>query len=107
MVELSVFAFSFITLEHLLKDKNDKWKKLGGCPLVRRTPGVPLEITFGQDESIYKAYAQTFSTWKVDGIQPKCNKNEGPGRMVSGMQSYAFGYGLDISQEDLHKINEL
>jgi len=107
MVELSVFAFTHQQVREFLQDEHPLWMVLGGKPSMRKAPHKKLEIHFGQDESAFSSHAMNESVWHVDGTRPERNKGDGVGRMVSGMQSYAFGYGLSISDDDLMRINAL
>jgi hypothetical protein len=46
-----------------------------------------------QDESVFKAFAMNAKAWKVDGIQPERDKNDGPVWWCLPLQSYIFGFG--------------
>jgi hypothetical protein len=105
MVELHVCAFEADQLTILLAKKEAVWKCFGGCPSVRRNPLDKILIVFGQDESVFKAFAMNKSSWVIDGMVPKREKGEGPGLMVSAMQSYEFGFGLELSAEELEQVN--
>ena len=105
MVELHVCAFEADQLNTILAGKEAVWKRFGGCPSVRRNPLDKILIVFGQDESVFKAFAMNKSSWVIDGMVPKREKGEGPGLMVSAMQSYEFGFGLELSADELAQVN--
>jgi len=107
MVELPVFAFTHQQTQEFLANEDPLWQQVGGMPSVRKHPDKLVELDFGQDESAFSLHTMNESVWHVDGTRPERNKGGGTGRMVSGMQSYAFGYGLAISDEDLQRINAL
>jgi hypothetical protein len=82
--------------------------RFGGHLSVRREPGNdrPLLI-FGHDECIFKQYHMTKSAWVApDGQRVLVPKDDGQGLMISAFQSREFGFGLEISEEDLKKVNE-
>ena len=105
MVELHVHAFSFHQMKMMLEEKEEEWQGLRGCPSLLKDPAALITLTFGQDETVYKAYAMNQNSWTVDGVVLERPKGEGPGRMVSGMQGYADGYGMTITEDELVSIN--
>jgi hypothetical protein len=108
MVEIHNCAFEADQLMLLLAaEENPVWKRFGGCPSVRRNPLDKILIVFGQDESVFKAFAMNKSSWTIDGMVPKREKGEGPGLMVSAMQSYEFGFGMKVSAEELELVNAI
>ena len=49
----------------------------------------------------------TKSAWVApDGQRVLVPKDDGQGLMISAFQSREFGFGLEISEEDLKKVNE-
>ena len=79
----------------------------GGNLSVRFPMNEKPIIIFGQDECIFKQYAFTKKSWtSPDGTRPLIPKDEGQGLMLSSFVSREFGYGYDISNEILSKINE-
>ncbi len=82
--------------------------RFGGHLSVHREPGndQPLLI-FGHDECIFKQYHMAKSAWVApDGQRVLVPKDDGQGHMISAFQSREFGFGLDICEEDLKKVNE-
>jgi hypothetical protein len=64
-------------------------------------------IIFGHDESIFKQYHLTKSAWVApDGTVTIIPKDDGQGLMISAFQSREFGFGMNITDEELQKINE-
>lgn len=59
----------------------------------------------GRDESVYKAYAREANEWVVRGVRGLRKKTEGRGEMVPAFQDEQRGFGLELSQEELHKVN--
>jgi hypothetical protein len=108
MVEIHNCAFEAEQVSVLLAaETNEIWKRFGGCPSVRCNPLHKILIIFGQDQSVFKAFAMNKSSWVIDGMVPKREKGEGPGLMVSAMQSYEFGFGLELSADELAQVNAL
>ena len=79
----------------------------GGCPSVRKPEGKKCRLTFGQDEAIFRSSQQNESCWTVDGESTLRTKGLGVGIMVSAFVSRAFGFGMEIANEDLARINTL
>jgi hypothetical protein len=107
MVELHVCAFEAHQLVVLLEKKAAVWKLFGGCPSICRNERDKLLIVFGQDESVFKAFAMNLNAWTCDGITTERQKGEGPGMMVSAMQSYEYGFGLELPGDVLSEINRI
>ena len=108
MVKIHNCTFEAEQVSVLLAAETNKiWKRFGGCPSVCRNPLHKILIIFGQDESVFKAFAMNKSSWVIDGMVPKREKGEGPGLMVSAMQSYEFGFGLELSVDELAQVNAL
>jgi hypothetical protein len=62
---------------------------------------------FGHDESIFKQYHSTKSAWvDPDGKMTIMPKDDGQGLMISALQSREFGFGLEINDDMLERINE-
>jgi hypothetical protein len=90
----------------LFQDDADKETRFGGHLSVRIEMDKPL-IIFGHDESIFKQYHMTKSAWVApDGTTVLVPKDDGQGLMISAFQSREFGFGMEICEEDLRKINE-
>jgi hypothetical protein len=78
----------------------------GGHLSVRKPPTSRPLILIGQDESIFKQYCLRSHSWVApDGTRGLLPKDEGQGVMVSSFVSREFGYGMEITPADLHKIN--
>jgi hypothetical protein len=81
--------------------------KYGGNLSVRKTSQVKPLICFGQDECIFKQFLLTPKAWTApDGQKAMIQKDEGLGVMISAFVSLEMGFGYDISEEDLVKVNE-
>jgi hypothetical protein len=93
MVEVHSDAFEADQLVILQKEDCDEYKMLGGCVSVWQIPGK-IEIVFGQDESIFKAYTKSSKPGIVDEIVPERHKGEGPGLMASAFVSREYGMGM-------------
>ncbi len=66
---------------------------------------VPL-IMWGQDECIFKQYITFMHHWvKRDGQRPMTPKDDGMGMMVSSIKSREFGFGFELTTEQLEKVN--
>ena len=67
---------------------------------------MPL-ILIGQDKSIFKQFLILPKQWNLpDGTAPLNPKDKGYGIMLSSFVSRDFGYGHDITVEELRRINE-
>jgi hypothetical protein len=72
---------------------------------VAQINDLPLVI-FGHDEHIFKQYHMTNKSWVApNGERVLVPKDDGQGLMISTFQSREFGFGLEISDEDLKKVN--
>jgi hypothetical protein len=81
--------------------------EFGGNLSVFKPPGSKPLIGFGQDESILKQYAFTTKAWTApDGTRGLIPKDEGAGVMISAFVSREFGFGIDLSNEDLTRVNQ-
>ena len=64
-------------------------------------------ILIGQDESVFHQYLVGVRHWKgPKGERPLLPKSEGDGYMVSAFQSRTFGFGRDMTVDELAKVNE-
>ena len=85
-----------------------KYGKFGGNVSVRMPSGKPL-IIFGQDESVFNQFAFGAKQWVgSSGERALLPKSEGAGLMVSGIgiQSREFGFGVELSDDELQAVNE-
>ena len=78
----------------------------GGDIGVRLPPNTKPRLCFGQDEAIFRSSQLNDSCWSIDGECPLRTKGLGTGVMVSAMISRAFGFGMNITDEQLLNINE-
>ena len=78
----------------------------GGDLSVRKPPNLKPAIVFGQDECIFKQYAFTPKAWSTpDGQTPVIPKDDGLGVMISAFVSREFGFGMQLSPEQLEEVN--
>ena len=64
-------------------------------------------IILGYDECIFKQFCMSKKSWV--GLHGKTNivpKDDGLGMMISAFQSREFDFGLDITEEELKKVNK-
>ena len=60
----------------------------------------------GQDECIFKQYLFNPKQWVLpDGTRPLLPKDEGQGTMVSAFCLREFGFGLNLTKEELVRVN--
>jgi hypothetical protein len=79
----------------------------GGRPSVRRDRTKKMMIKIGHNEAIMKQYLLTKKKWRgPNGETALEPKDEGMGLMISATMSREFGWGLDLSKEDLAQVNE-
>ena len=52
-----------------------------------------------------KAFALPKGVWVICGVQGMRKKSDGPGEMVSAWQDDRRGFGLDMGQDELDKVN--
>jgi len=65
-------------------------------------------ISWGHDECIYKQLIMTKKHWVgPNGETAIIPKDEGLGIMISGLHLHEFGFGLQMTKEELKKVNEL
>jgi len=63
-------------------------------------------IIFGQDEAIFKQYLMQLKVWLGrGGKQPLRPKDDGQGLMVSAMKCREFGFGFDLTPQQLAIVN--
>ncbi|CAM9669057.1 unnamed protein product, partial [Sphacelaria rigidula] len=60
----------------------------------------------GQDESCYRCYALSSTEWVVRGARGLRKKTPGLGEMVSAIQCEVLGFGVDLVNGTLAKVNE-
>ena len=83
--------------------------KYGGMPSVRRDLEKRLKplVILGQDECIFNQYLMKPKNWidTVNGTRPLLPKSQGATLMVSAFQCREFGFGMELDEDQLHKIN--
>ena len=81
-------------------------QKMGGDLSVRRNEGSRPVIIIGQDESVVKQYSFSSKCWQgVSGERKLLPKSDGYSLMISAFCSRAFGLSLNVTDEELVKIN--
>jgi hypothetical protein len=90
----------------LFQERMNAETTFGGKRSVRYKDGRML-IIWGHDEAIFKQYLLTKKGWvgpnSEIGLKPT---DEGMGLMISAMQCCEFGFGLEMSREQLEKVNQ-
>ena len=82
-------------------------EKFGGNLSVRKNVNEKPLIIFGHDECIFKQYLLTKKSWcGPDGELALVPKDEGQGVMISVLQSREFGFGMELTKEEMVKVNE-
>ncbi len=79
-----------------------------GRPSVRRDRAKKMMIKIGHDKAIMKQYLLTKKKWRgPNGETALIPKDEGMGLMISGPMGKEFGWGSDLSKEELAQVNEM
>jgi hypothetical protein len=63
-------------------------------------------IHLGQDESTYKEFSYSKKQWKVNGRAKIRPKNDGKSLMISAFQSAYRGFGFELTEEELSRVNK-
>ena len=89
----------------------DSFETFSTYPLalsVQRNPQLrPIIIIIGQDESVFKQYSFGRQCWfGPNGEAELIPKIDRYSQMVSAFVSRSFGVGLELSEEELMKVNE-
>jgi hypothetical protein len=80
--------------------------EFGGNLSVRFPVGSKPLIAFGHDECIYKQFLMSNKSWVgPNGESNIVPKDDGLGVMISAFQSREFGFGVDVSPDQLEEIN--
>ena len=89
------------------------WKELaastrfGGNLSIRMPPQSKQLIIFGQDECIFNQFTLCRRYWvNKDGKRAILPKTEGMGIMISAFKSREFGFGFELTTEQLKRVNE-
>ncbi len=81
--------------------------EFGGKVSVRRPPNSRPVIIFGQDESVFSQFSFNGMQWVgPSGERSILPKNDGMGVMVSAFQSREFGWGMEITDQQMVRINQ-
>jgi len=99
-----MFQFHVDDHEELQALANKKYGEFGGN--VHYTwKGKPV-IIFGQDESTFNQYAFGNKLWVgSNGERAFLPKHNGMGLMISAFQSREFGFGFDMTPDELARVN--
>jgi hypothetical protein len=91
---------------YLFQEKMNATIQVGGNLSVRRGKNKETIIVLGHDECIFRQYALTNKPWNGPEEQKSITpKDLGQGIMISVFQSRAFGFGMDLSEQQLEEIN--
>jgi hypothetical protein len=91
---------------HIFEERANDGTKFGGNLSVRKKQEEKPLIMFGHDECIFKQYALTKKHWKApSGAVVLIPKDDGQGIMIIAFQSREFGFGVQISDQELTLIN--
>ena len=72
---------------------------------MKDTTTIPT-IILGQDECVFQQYHLHSKQWiGPHGERALLPKTQGYGMMVSGFTSREFGFGMELSAEELKKVN--
>lgn len=89
------------------QDQMNTETEFGGKLSVRLEQHERPLIIFGHDECIFKQFHVTKKAWTgPNGETVLIPKDDGQGVMISGFQSREFGYGLDLTGEQLRQVSE-
>ena len=80
-------------------------KRMNGDLSVRKQECDRPLIIVGQDECVVKQYSFSSQSWQgKDGEKKLLPKSDGYSLMMSAFCDRCFGLGLDVSEQQLHKI---
>ena len=89
------------------QDRASTASTYGGNLSVRKKAIDKPLITFGQDECIFKQNTFSPKAWMApDGTKGMIPKDDGLGVMISAFVSREFGFGYQMTQDDLEKVNK-
>jgi hypothetical protein len=93
---------------HSFQGKMNTTTTYGGNLIIHLPEGRKPLVYFGQDEAIMKQYCFTSKSWTAPtGQKAIIPKDDGMGVMISAFVSREFGFGLQLSQQQLQKVNEV
>jgi hypothetical protein len=104
--------FDIISNEECIEFHIDYWNRFRGQERIEPTTSIrvspmarPIMIV-GQDESVFAQYLLGAKTWiGPKGQRPLLPKSEGDGYMLSAFVSRKFGFGRQLTDIELAKIN--
>jgi hypothetical protein len=87
-------------------ERKNKESEFGGDLSVRRDQSQRPLIVFGQDECIVKQYLFSKKSWSgPKGETALVPKDDGLGVMISAFVSREFGFGFELTNEQLQEVN--
>ena len=91
---------------HLFQERMNKETKFGGNLSVRKPADKRPMIAKGHDECIFKQNLMPKKSWTgPNGESVLVPKDDGQGIMISAFQSREFGFGLQITEEEMRRVN--
>ena len=103
---VEMFEFHVDDHEEIQKIADIEHPDFGGSTSVRSDPGEKPIIIFGQDKAIYNQNSSKTYQWVgPNSERPLLPKNNGMGKMVSAFQSRESGWGIEMTDEQLHQVN--
>ena len=91
----------------IFQDRMEQTTKFGGNLSVRKPVDKKPLFIIGQDKCIFKQYIFTKKGWyNSEGAMQLIPKDDGIGLMISAFVSHEFGYGFELSDGDLQKVND-
>jgi hypothetical protein len=92
---------------NLFQERMNKETTYGGNRSVRYDEEGRMLIIWGHDEAIIKQFTLTTKGWVgPNGETAIVPKDDGAGIMLSAFQFREFGFGLQMSEQDLALVNE-
>ncbi|KAI2513104.1 hypothetical protein MHU86_1396 [Fragilaria crotonensis] len=114
-IELGHHYFDIINNKEMLEFHIDYWERSKApLPPIPITPTTSIRVSsrakpiiiVGQDESVFAQYLLGSKTWiGPAGQRPLLPKSEGDGYMLSAFVSREFGFGRELTEAELVKIN--
>ena len=89
-----------VCVDMFVEYKDFTCSPFGGNLIICLPPVSKLIIDFGQDEVIFRSSQINTHLWGIYENQNMRSKAYGSGKMVNGLQSREFGFGMDISKYD-------
>ena len=91
----------------VFQDRMNAETRFGGRVSVRKDPLQKPLISVGQDECIFKQYLFSSKSWTApDGTKAIVPKDDGLGIMISAFVTREFGFGMELTEEELIRINQ-